>query len=77
MKCGHFLVHPVQGIKEAGIRPFGTKLHEWRACPSLSSTKELSTRDFVDPVGFSTTRGQIASVIEFSKLNAEAASPEG
>ena len=39
-------------------------------------TSPGGVRDFADPVGFSTTREQITSVIEYSKLGAGAASPE-
>ena len=38
-KGGLVLVRLVRGIKQVGLRPFGTKLCEWRACPCSSGTR--------------------------------------
>ena len=36
------LVRLVRGIKSAGLRPYGTKSHEGRACPCLTSRRNQS-----------------------------------
>ena len=36
MNGGLLLIHLVRGIMQAGLRPSGTKSHEWRACPPPS-----------------------------------------
>ena len=43
-KGGLVLIRQVRRIMQAGLRPFGTTSREWRACPTLSGTRNQAGR---------------------------------